>query len=40
MDPSTGIAAVFGTQIVPSRDPVVLGLYSKFEETLYASLES
>ncbi|KAF8873806.1 beta-lactamase/transpeptidase-like protein [Gymnopilus junonius] len=39
MDASTGIAAVFGTQIVPSRDPEVLKCYVEFEETLYSSLE-
>ncbi|KDR77346.1 hypothetical protein GALMADRAFT_225461 [Galerina marginata CBS 339.88] len=38
MDPTTGVAAVFGTQIVPSRDPEVIKLYGEFEETLYAGL--
>jgi len=38
MDPTTGVAAVFGTQIVPSRDSEVLKLYAEFEETLYAGL--
>ncbi|KAF8152902.1 beta-lactamase/transpeptidase-like protein [Crassisporium funariophilum] len=39
IDPKTGVAAVFGTQIVPSRDAEILKLYAEFEETLYAGLQ-
>ncbi|KAF4613304.1 hypothetical protein D9613_011204 [Agrocybe pediades] len=39
MDPTTGIAFVFGTQILPSRDPEVTKLYTELEETLYAGLK-
>ena len=38
MDPTTGIAAVFGTQIIPSGDVDVIRVFTSFEETLYAGL--
>ncbi|KAF8153185.1 beta-lactamase/transpeptidase-like protein [Crassisporium funariophilum] len=38
MDPTTGIAAVYGTQVVPTRDPEVLKLWEQLEEALYAVL--
>ena len=38
MDPTTGIAAVFGTQIIPRRDIDVIKVFTDFEETLYAGL--
>ncbi|KAF8964809.1 beta-lactamase/transpeptidase-like protein [Flammula alnicola] len=42
MDPTTGIAAVYGIQLVSitsgSRDPDNLAVFSEFEETLYAGL--
>jgi CubicO group peptidase (beta-lactamase class C family) len=38
IDPTTGIAAVFGTQIIPSRDIEVIKTFVSCEETLYAGL--
>lgn len=38
MDPTTGVAAVFGTQLVPPFDPDLLGYYAEFENALYAGL--
>ena len=38
IDPTTGIAAVFGTQIIPSRDIEVIQTFFNCEETLYAGL--
>lgn len=38
IDPDTGVAAVFGTQIAPSRDPTVIKLFGELEEALYGGL--
>ena len=38
IDPETGVAAVFGTQIIPTADQEVYRLYVEFEKTLYAGL--
>jgi hypothetical protein len=38
MDPKTGVALVFGSQIVPTRDPEVLKLWGELEEIFYAGL--
>ncbi|KAF8873803.1 beta-lactamase/transpeptidase-like protein [Gymnopilus junonius] len=38
LDTETGIATVFGTQIIPTADQKVYKLYVNFEETLYAGL--
>jgi len=38
MDPTTGVAAVFGTQILPGRDIETTKLYKEFEEALYSGL--
>ncbi|TFK75715.1 beta-lactamase/transpeptidase-like protein [Pluteus cervinus] len=40
MDPTTGIAAVLGTQVVPSRDPEVISIWKRLEEALYAGLSN
>lgn len=39
IDPQTGIAAVFGTQVVPSLDGEVYTLTEEFERTLYSNLQ-
>ncbi|KAF9045342.1 beta-lactamase/transpeptidase-like protein [Panaeolus papilionaceus] len=39
IDPQTSIAAVFGTQIYPSRDAEVLQTFAQFERTLYDGLQ-
>lgn len=39
LDPTSGIAAMIGTQLVPGVDPDLLALWAKLEATLYASLE-
>jgi hypothetical protein len=39
MDPTTGIAGMFGTQIIPGGDIDVIRTYTAFEETLYAGLD-
>ncbi|KAJ6562001.1 beta-lactamase/transpeptidase-like protein [Mycena capillaripes] len=38
IDPTTGVAAVFGTQLLPLGDPTHEGLYEVLEKELYASL--
>lgn len=38
IDPATGIAAVFGTQILPFPDPQVAALWERLERALYAGL--
>ncbi|KAH9474693.1 carboxylate methylbutanoyltransferase mlcH [Psilocybe cubensis] len=38
IDPSTGIATVFGTQVIPMPDRDVFKIFARFEETLYAGL--
>ena len=39
LDPTTGVAAVFGTQLCGPFDAETFKLYNKFEEALYAGLE-
>lgn len=38
LDPTTGVAAVLGSQVIPTRDKEVIRLWIKLEETLYANL--
>jgi hypothetical protein len=38
MDPTTGIAGVVGTQVIPSRDVDIIRTYTTFEETVEAGL--
>ncbi|KAH9474866.1 Acyltransferase calJ [Psilocybe cubensis] len=38
MDPATGVAAVFGTQLIPTGDHEVFKVVAEFEETFYAGL--
>ena len=38
IDPTTGVAAVFGTQILPIIDDEVLKANLEFENALYAGL--
>jgi len=38
IDPATGVAAVFGTQITPAGDAETLKANLKFENALYAGL--
>ncbi|TFK32078.1 beta-lactamase/transpeptidase-like protein [Crucibulum laeve] len=40
VDPTTGIAAVYGTQIVPTRDKEVVRVWAEGEKALYAGLEA
>lgn len=40
IDPTTGVAGVFGTQVLPTLEHEELSLYAEFERTLYASLSS
>ncbi|KAF4612853.1 hypothetical protein D9613_011158 [Agrocybe pediades] len=39
LDPQTGIAAVYGTHLVPTFDPEVKELWDRLERTLYAGLQ-
>ncbi|KAF8168532.1 beta-lactamase/transpeptidase-like protein [Crassisporium funariophilum] len=39
IDPSTGIVAVFGTQVIPTADSEVLKVYAEFEEILHAGFQ-
>ncbi|KAF9011803.1 beta-lactamase/transpeptidase-like protein, partial [Cyathus striatus] len=39
IDPTTGIGAVFGTQVIPTRDADVWSLWSKLEAALYSAIE-
>jgi len=39
LDPTTGIAAMLGTQFVPVSDPDLISLWAKLETALYAGLE-
>ena len=39
MDPTTGIAVVYGTQVVPPTDPEVDRLWAQLETALYAGLK-
>jgi hypothetical protein len=38
VDPTTGVAAVFATQLVPMADDRIHRLYDALERTLYAEL--
>lgn len=38
IDPSTGVAAVFGTQTLPTLDVETWKAYPEFENALYAAL--
>ena len=38
MDPTTGIAAVFGTQVVPPIDTETVKLWEEVEKVIYAGL--
>jgi hypothetical protein len=38
MDPKIGIAAVYGTQVIPGRDFEVEKLWGQLEEALYIGL--
>lgn len=38
MDPATGIAVVYGTQVVPTTDIEVVALWDRLERALYAGL--
>lgn len=40
MDPATGIAVVYGTQVVPTTDIEVVALWDRLERALYAGLTS
>jgi hypothetical protein len=40
IDPTTGVAGVFGTQVLPFLEEEELGLYAELERTLYAGLSS
>jgi hypothetical protein len=40
IDPATGVAGVFGTQVLPFLEREELGLYAELEKTLYAGLSS
>ncbi|KIM41569.1 hypothetical protein M413DRAFT_445541 [Hebeloma cylindrosporum] len=40
MDPTTGIAVVYGTQLMPGRDLEVERLWGQLEEALYSGLEA
>jgi len=39
MDPATGIAMVYGTQVVPTTDAEVVKLWEQLERAFYAGLE-
>ncbi|CAK5284762.1 unnamed protein product [Mycena citricolor] len=39
MDPTTGIAVIFGTQILPPRDKVYEKVYGEIERTIYDAIE-
>jgi methyl acetate hydrolase len=38
VDPETGIAAVYATQVLPTRDAEVVALFQRLEETLYKAV--
>jgi len=40
MDPTTGIAAVYGTQVIPGRGNEIEGLWGQLEEALYTGLRA
>ena len=39
IDPTTGVAAVFDTQVLPVSDSVVTGYFARFETELYKGLD-
>lgn len=39
LDPTSGVAVVFGSQVVPPMDPVTLEIFQKAEQIVYANLE-
>lgn len=39
MDPTTGIAVVYGTQVVPTCDEEVVKLWEQLERAVYAGLQ-
>jgi methyl acetate hydrolase len=38
IDPTTGVAAVLGSQIIPTRDAEVVQIWEKLETVLYSGL--
>ncbi|KAG5639770.1 hypothetical protein H0H81_000050 [Sphagnurus paluster] len=40
LDPETGVALVFGSQILPKQDPEITKLWARLEEEFYAGLEA
>jgi len=40
LDPTTGVAVVFGTQLCSPGDPEEKKLWAELEEVLYAGLEN
>lgn len=38
VDPTTGIAIVVGSQIIPTMDSYAAALFNKVEEVVYANL--
>jgi hypothetical protein len=38
LDPETGVALVFGTQLIPTRDAEVLRLWDEIEGIFYSGL--
>ncbi|GLB39797.1 putative beta-lactamase transpeptidase-like protein [Lyophyllum shimeji] len=40
IDPETGVALVFGSQIVPRQDPEVMKVFEQLEEAFYRGLEA
>lgn len=40
VDPETGIAVVFGTQVAPANDPEMKRLWAELEQAFYAGLQA
>lgn len=40
MDPETGVAVVFGSQLLPRRDAEIVGLWKQLEQVFYKGLTS
>jgi hypothetical protein len=40
IDPTSGIAVVFGVQVAPSRDVEVVKVWSKLEALIYSALSN
>lgn len=38
LDPETGVALVFGSHVLPTRDPEVVRLWGELEAVFYAGL--